>query len=180
MSSISDLRTSGQLTLLHINFIHCSTTNKKVQKLHIINFNRYPLLQDAHCKKKGNLTRFPENWSIFPSTNNNAHVVVRNIEHAYSHLYIGSNCSFKSIMAKEGTILIGTSYAAPLFWLRGVPGRIATPYHKEEGFHLWWGHTSKPTPHFEDVGMKTSGWFLTEQLIVNNLEIANIHYTDTG
>lgn len=118
-----------------------------------------------------------------PSKNLSAHVVVRIVNLTITHLFTGSTYSFIPVTAKEGKIIIGSTYAAPSADFMGI---LAELQHTPELTEL----QSSPrgglsfvagSPHYGDVGMKTSRKTSsqnTSQHIQYNLAISSLHNTD--
>lgn len=72
------------------------------------------LLQDAYCGNDGALLSIvPTNWATFAYRDNSVHLVIRNTDLCYSHIYTGDNYTFVTITAKKGKLIIGSTYAAP-------------------------------------------------------------------
>lgn len=74
------------------------------------------LLQKAYCGDDGALlSLIPINWARFASIGNSTHLVIQNTDLNYSHLLTGDNCVFITAQAKEGKLIVVSTFAAPRF-----------------------------------------------------------------
>lgn len=64
----------------------------------------------------------------------NVHLIVRNVQLLYSHLFTGDNCALCIITAKEGNKIICSTYA--LCSVRDYGRAMTTPYYTGERIHL--------------------------------------------
>lgn len=112
------------------------------------------LLQDAHCNRERTLLIFPKNCKIFKSKNNSAHIVIRNTNLFLTHLFTDVRLVFISVTAKEGGIIIVSTYAAPSADFEDTVG--TGTYHHTEGISSV-SEISKLTLLFGAVGAGISG-----------------------
>lgn len=77
----------GHLEILQVTLNHCKEANVTLEEYLIREIIDIALLQDAYCNREGTLTNILISWAIFPSASKCAHVVIRNTNLIYSHLY---------------------------------------------------------------------------------------------
>lgn len=97
----------GHLEILQVTLNHCKEANVTLEEYLIREIIDIPLLQDAYCNREGTLTDILISWAVFPFASKCAHVVIQNTNLIYSHLYTETHCTFATIFAKGGKLIIG-------------------------------------------------------------------------
>lgn len=163
----------GKLKIVHINLNHCIAANETLKDF-LANVDAdVALLQGAHTVE-GKLNGFP--WPVFSSKAGSAHLVIRNTNITYSHLYTGDHCVFITITAKEGHLIVGTTYAAPSInfkdsleeWKHLITHRR---------YFICSGDFNAQSPLWGYAKENPRGEVLTKHLIEHNLAIANLDNT---
>lgn len=126
--------------------------------------------------KAGKLEGFPSNSAIFSSNRKIAHSVIRNLQLVYAHLFIGDHCAFVPIIAKEGKIIVRSTYTVPSPEFGTSVEEWQHLFTHRNAFICGVDFNANSTLwccSYEDL----RGEFLTQHFVAHNLAIENLHNT---